>query len=218
MNIFRKLLIEKLEENGGYHARHDSYAIEYEVGLYYVDDSLKHLSNIAAREYGMDMALYELVKNDIDWDDEQRWRHAQESIAWGLDGDCCYRMLMSDTAKRFGLSDETRYEVEFGLAGRMGKHLVVTSFEGQDLRISNRDLIEYLDDNEEGQHFSNQWCQALLAMMHDWEVMFTSKIASEEMEYELAFRLAEEVDNYVDTEPHFVSKVWAQRQNLGVTV
>lgn len=251
MNIFRKLLIKKLEENGGYHARHDSYAIEYEVGLYYANTDIDHLAKVAAEHHGLDLKLFEFVRDNIEWDEDQQWRRAQEALAWNLDDSDCYSSYGPDTAKMFGLpykrfplqykrrTDEMAYypadkvgwilvdpyinhhfEVKFGLAGRGGKHLVITEFEGVDLSISNRELIEDLssDDSYYSSRYSNEWCRNLLAMMHEWEVMFTSKNASEEMEYVLAFRLAEEVDNYVDTEPHFVSKVWAQRQNLGVTV
>lgn len=248
MNIFRKLLIEKLEQNGGYSSGyHDRYAIEYEVGLYYVDTDIDHLAKVAAEHHGLDLKLFELVRDDIDWDYDQQWRWAQETMASHLNDSDCYSSYGTDTAKMFGLpykrfplqykrrTDEMAYypaakrhwllvdpyinrhfEVKFGLAGRGGKHLVITEFEGYELNISNRELIDRLEHNEEGYNYTNKWCQALLAMMHEWEKCFTSKIASEELEWYMADQLAQKVEDYVE-EPEFAGMVWAQRQNLGAT-
>lgn len=250
MNIFRKLLIEKLEENGGYHARYDSYAIEYEVGLYYADTDIDHLAKVAADEHGLDLKLFELVRDDIEWDDDQQWSWAQETMAWQLDDSDCYATYGADTAKMFGLPYERfprqyarrtnemafypaanrnwllvdpyinrHFEVQFGLAGRGGKHLVITEFEGRKLNISNSDLIDLLQAPEDWYYcndYTNKWCRNLLAMLTEWEKCFTSKIASEELEWRMADQLAKAVEDYVD-EPEFAEKVWAQRQGLGAT-
>jgi hypothetical protein len=60
------------------------------------------------------------------------------------------------------------FEAAYNLAGRGGKHLVVTEFENRTLDMSSEDLAEAIRDDDGGYFnralFSNQWCRKLLAM------------------------------------------------------
>lgn len=108
------------------------------------------------------------------------------------------------------------YRAEFSLAGRGGKHLVVDEFDGKTLRGWNSDeLAETLLNDEECHYhgFTNAWCQGLLAMMQEWDACFTSRIASNEMEYLAADRYAQEVREVLDSE-EFASRQFAARSSL----
>lgn len=80
------------------------------------------------------------------------------------------------------------FNVEFEFHGRGGKHLCPTDFEGNSLELSSEDLAEAIRDGAMDQGYSNQWCQKLLAFIHECDLMFTSKAASEEFNYMLLFR------------------------------
>lgn len=251
MNAFRKLLIEKLEANGGYSSGyHDRFAIEYTVGLYYADTDIEDLAKVGEEHHGLDMKLFELIRDDLDWDGDKEWQHAQEDMYWGLKNgdDCAWTTYSLATANMFGLpydafpkkykrlTNECAYypaskpgwildnpytclnfDAKFGLYGRGGKHLCIEEFEGVKLKLSNQELIESIEDPDRyygAPDYSNTWCRNLLAMMTEWEVMFTSKNASKELEYQMAYRLATLMEEHVETE-EFASKIWQQRQNLG---
>lgn len=229
MNSYRKMLVEKIANNGGYsRGYHDRFAIEYVVGLYLADTDIEDLAKVAAESHDMDLAFFYAIQDDLDWDGERAWERAQEDMAEGLGDDCAHSTYSPDTAKMFGLpylrfplkykrrTNECAYypaqktnwildnpytnlhfDVKFGLAGRGGKHLVIREFEGHDLGVSSEDLCEQIEHDDCGD-FPNAWCQKLLAMMTEWEQMFTSRNASKELEYQLAYRLAQSVQDKYD--------------------
>lgn len=249
MNTYRKMLAKAIENNGGYsRGYHDRFAISYEVGLYYADTDIDHIAQVAAEHHGLDLKLFEVVRDQLDWDEDQHWRWAQGDMAEDLNDDYAHNTYGPDTASKFGLpyrafprkykrqTDEMAYypstkagwilvdpyinldfDVKFGLYGRSGKHLCVESFEGIDLTQSSESLVEEIlsEDTYYSSGYSNVWCRNLLAMMHEWEEMFTSKKASAELEWRLADQLTRAVEEYTQT-TKFATQVWQQRQDLGV--
>lgn len=220
MNTWRKLLANKIEANCGYGDRWARYAIEYNVGLYYVDLSPEHMYELAVKEGHTDLPLVE-----FEWNEDSEYEWAQQNAARGiLDGDdCCYNSYDVPTSIRFGLPYFTKrryakrtnecafypakvsgwmikdqyanveFEVEFGLYGRGGKHLCITEFEGRKLNMSSDDLAEAIREDDDGS-YSNKWCQNLLAMMTLWEEYFTPQKASAELEYQAAHSFAQQLE------------------------
>lgn len=90
------------------------------------------------------------------------------------------------------------FDVQFELHGRGGKHLVVESFEGVRLRGATSEHLAELIEEEGHDAFSNEWCRYLLAMMEEWEQCFTSKKASDEMEYQAAWQVARVARVFID--------------------
>lgn len=108
------------------------------------------------------------------------------------------------------------YDAEFQLRGRSGKHLVIHSFLGKDLNEFSADrLAEILRSDEEVSYhgFTNVWCQALLAMVHEWTEHFTSQKASAEMEYLAADQFAQRVREAIDSD-EFASRQFRARNDL----
>lgn len=217
MNTYRLMLADAIENNGGYCSdRWTRYAIEYNVGLYYVDLSPENMYKIALKEGHTDRPLIE-----FEWNEDSEYEWAQQNAARGImDGDdCCYNSYDVPTSIRFGLPYFTKrryakrtnecafypakvsgwmikdqyanveFEVEMGLYGRSGKHLCITEFEGRKLNMSSDDLAEAIREDDDGS-YSNKWCQNLLAMMTLWEEYFTPRKASAEIEYQAAHSFA----------------------------
>lgn len=224
MNKYRHMLADAIESNCGYSRGYwDRWAISYEVGLYYADLDLDNIYQVMLKEHG-----YLPPPTSIEWDEQQVWNTVQEMMVWGLNDDDTNRTYSPDTAKRYGLgyyrypqkykrrTNECAFypakkegwirddpyiceyfDVKFGLAGRCGKHLVVEEFEGRSLAVSADALAEDIRDDDCG-NYSNHWCVRLLAMMDEWESIFTSRNASKEMEYQAAFLLHQELSDQAD--------------------
>lgn len=118
--------------------------------------------------------------------------------------DVCYYPAKLPLWKRDDPYVNLTFDVKFSLEGRGGKHLVVTEFEGRKLNMSSDSLAESIRGDNTGYYYNdakdypNKWCQRLLAMMHEWEMCFTSRIASTEMEYQAAFRLQQDLEPRAD--------------------
>lgn len=224
-NIFRKLLVKKLRENGGYSGYHDCSPILYTV-CFLPDLSLEHIAKLA--DYGRPIPK-EIVKA---WDENNLWSNYQELAVNGLDDWDTYRTYSPATAARFGLpyySQSQKYrrktlkdlayypagkegwikenpyvaetfDVEFTNYGRGGKRVCVTRFEGINLNVYNEDLIEHIETgiNQYGSYvpIPNKWCQKLLAMMHEWEELITEKAIKDNAEYMAAEDLRYELIGY----------------------
>lgn len=213
-NTYRRLLADAIERNNGYSSGyHDRYSLSFGVGLCYTDTSKENIFKRVQKE-----APHLQLPPGFEWDEQQQWSWAQEDMARNLNDDDGNRTYGPETAKRFGLPFETfprkcgyrdgvwghierfqtdHFAVEFGLAGRGGKHLVVLSFEGHELTQRSGDLANAIREDDDGS-FSNKWCQRLLAMLTEWEQMFTSKNASDELEYQCAFRMEQELQEIHD--------------------
>ncbi len=86
------------------------------------------------------------------------------------------------------------YRVKWAFAGRNGKHLVLSEFEGRRLdRCSSEELAEAIRSGAEGT-YSNKWCQALLAMIHEWDTCFTRKAVEDEFVYQCKWQFAQKLE------------------------
>ena len=223
------MLADKIEANAGYSSGyHDHFAIEYSVGLWNVDLGKDHIFEVACEEHGAVPPLtglewdenqvyymaQERMCQGLNDDDGQRSYSPKTAIKYGLpyhrfplkyvrkSNECAYY-----PAKKGGWILEDPYcceyfDVTFGLYGRGGKHLCVEEFEGHKLNRRNEDLVEELRTPcawDQG-GYSNKWCVKLLAMMEEWETLFTTQNASKEMEYQVAF--------YMHQDQTEKAKVW----------
>lgn len=194
---WRGLLIEALIDNSGYGGRRcgEGSPISYNVALDHVKADYESVRTLMLSKFP-ETADYPPYPVD-EWEDDVGaiYNWAVEDVQRGVteDGWDTYRMMSPAVAKRFSLSADTIYDATFSLEGRGGKHLCITHFEGQDL--AGVDLAEALQDqtadkNQEPYNaYTNDWCRALLAMMSEWDVCFTSRKASDEVNYQLAFRM-----------------------------
>jgi hypothetical protein len=88
------------------------------------------------------------------------------------------------------------FDATFEFHGRGGKHLCLASFEGKDIRGRSDELAEMIRTDHESWArgtYSNDWCQMLLAYIHQCDLMFTSEAASKEFLYQCTFRAADEL-------------------------
>ena len=218
MNTYRRLLAEAIERNGGYsRGYHDRYPIEYDVSLWRADLDVDHVYKKMCETHG-----YLPPITGLEWDEEQIWRWTQEDLYHSLDCDayrtystdtakrfglpyhrfpqrykrrtneCAYYPAKLAGWRREDPYIPEYYDVKFELAGRGGKHLVVTEFQGRRLEgFSSDELAERIRESE-CETYSNVWCNRLLAMMHEWDKCFTPEAAADEMEYQAADRMYSE--------------------------
>lgn len=221
MNKIRHMLADAIENNGGYsRGYHGRWALSYEVGLYYANLDKDHIYEVMCKEHGYLPPPTSLEWDEQQqWEGGQEsmcygLNDDDGNRTYGPDTAKRYSLPWERFPRRYvrdDPSDSTRYpsakpgwklvnpwediiyfDVTFGLAGRGGKHLVVEEFEGHRLDMSANDLAERIRDDDAG-NYSNRWCTYLLAMMGEWDAMFTSKIASAELEYQAAFRMYSEL-------------------------
>lgn len=190
----RELLADAIEANGGYISGYrDRFAIAFNVALYWANLDKDHIYGRMVKAYG-EVPMSPLLK----WDANEVWAQIQEEMYDRLNDDCAHRSYSRATAVAYGLThDENYFDVTFELHGRSGKHLVVASFEGVKLNRSCRDFVSDLRDDD-GTEFSEFWCNNLLAMLGEWDEMFTQKSASDEMEYLAADRMHQELEEFHD--------------------
>jgi len=99
-NAYRELLAQAIEKNGGYsRGYHERFALAFTVGLYYANIDREHIYKKAVQEFG---PLAPLTYG-IEWDENDEWQSAQESMACGLNDDDGNRTYSPDTAARYGL-------------------------------------------------------------------------------------------------------------------
>jgi hypothetical protein len=177
MNKIRERLARAVEDQGGYHSRDSSFALEYCVGLYSVSNAYEDLL-AGARSINNDE--FELFMEPDDNDMSMFYTQAQESLSEAIcdkDNDS-YKQYTKTTAIKYGLSYEvwpkkftkerapagqwyekkgkgyitnsvsTTFDATYGLYGRGGKHLCIEEFEGRTLEVSNEELAERLRDDE----------------------------------------------------------------------
>ncbi len=242
MNKLRLMLADKIESNGGYSSGyHDRFAIEYPVGLYYADLDKDHIYKLMCEDQGYlppitglewdENKIWEIVQEQMYYslndDDGNRTYSPATAKKYGLpmhrfprkfkrkSTECAYC-----PAKKEGwILDEPfdceYFDVRFELHGRSGKHLVVTEFEGHDLKMRSEDLAEQIRKHDSWRtSYSNKWCVKLLAMMEEWETIFSSKNASAEMEYQAAFLMYQDQEERVEAWRKALKK--ARARHVGV--
>lgn len=98
-------------------------------------------------------------------------------------------------------SKHLNFDVSFELHGRGGKHLCLTEFEGRGLNVRSDHLAEAIrDDSQEWDrgNYPNEWCQKLLAYIHECDIMFDHKAVRSEFDYQVLFRAAQELNDVYD--------------------
>lgn len=106
MNIFRKLLIEALEDNGGYggHYRSDRYPIAFNVKVHGSCDVDHIIDKLAEGDPKLAKLARYLMDNDlIQWDGDTHWGWAVEDARNNVTDSDPYRTMSPTTATRFGL-------------------------------------------------------------------------------------------------------------------
>lgn len=160
-----------------------------------------------------------------EWEDDEHqnreWSNAIEDMQRSLlDGDS-YRTIRPEIAARYGLTGSEaklhsgiRYNFEhkyrdgawahvpyftvgWTFMGRQGKHLCLTEFEGKDLNMQPDALADFIRTDDQGS-YPNEWCQKLLAFIHECDIMFTSKNVSDEFEYQVSYRLEQDLREALD--------------------
>ena len=229
MNIFRKLLIDALEDNGGYggHYRSDRYPIAFNVKVNGSCDVTHIIDKLAEGDPKLAKLARYLMDNDlIQWGGDSEWYWAVEQARESVTEGDAFRTMSPATAIRFGLpyirfprkykrrtteaayypSDKPgwvlvnpyvapQYSVSFAFAGRSGGYVVIDGFEGKQLRsMSTESLIDDIKDDDGG--YTNEWCQALVAMIYEWDRCFTPKVATDEVRYQMAFSLGRIVEEW----------------------
>lgn len=195
----RQAKVDYITGIGGYCSNHDRVAIEFNVGLYYVDADFDHIwAKALATETpdpSCDLAMLEDAARSV-YDKETAYEWAVEDASRSLSeqGDCAYHMLW----------DGTPVEVKLELWGRGGKHLVITEFEGHRLTCSEELLAEEMmerDSNGDWTIWSTPTVNKLYKYVRQCEVDFTSKKASDEVEYQMAWRLMQDAVEKYDEIP-----------------
>lgn len=243
MNVYRKMLIEAVERNGGYYTRWESYPIEYVVGLYYTLGDLDDYADAMINEKTLDPKLWGIIKEDFSdsFDMDDHWHDVQGRMA-DLD-DCAYRTYSPETAAKFGLP----YEKFPNKYQRIDKDLAYFPAQKKGWKRVNPYInlefeVDFTLQGRNGKHlciakfdghtlgglsnerfiealedpdtqFSNEWCRNLLAMMEEWEVCFTPKAASSEFDYLMKDRILQCIEEFVESDD-FTPEMYSEYHNL----
>lgn len=106
MNIFRKLLIDALEDNGGYggNYRSDRYPIAFNVKIHGSCDNDHIIAKLAEEDPKQAKLARYLMDNDlIQWGGDSEWYWAVEQARESVTEGDAFRTMSPATAIRFGL-------------------------------------------------------------------------------------------------------------------
>lgn len=195
----RAKLAARIEHNGGYHARHDSYALSWCVRYYGVVDSAEEaIKGLVEHEHFLSAADLLLQYPDFEeWYAEHasmdrntgvdpKYDFAQSALQDDLRSDEGLRMWSPDTAERYGFEykgdgADRPFDMELCGLGSGGKHVCLTEFEGVRLNRYNRDLAEWvaahLDPDGYSPGLSNEWCRKLMGIMDELDESLTDENA-----------------------------------------
>ena len=204
----RKAKVDYLTDIGGYHSRHDSYPLEFNVAAY-ADLDFETLWKLLLEERQSEYsegttsrALFEFAARKAYADCEDRlW-------SWALE-DAQRTVLETDAYTT--LWDGTSLDVKLGFHGRGGKHLCIESFEGITLRGLNPDSLGELLMCQNGPGGEDVLDAPRLKKGFEWqipgervdllyryvrqcEIDFTSSKAEAEVEYQAAYHLGQRAD------------------------
>lgn len=198
---------------GGYYAdRHARFPVEFTVGTHYADlgfDSLwpRVLETAGVQPGTRESSLLQFcAKRAYKEIEGHLWSWAQEDIARSLQEADTYRMLWGG---------DTTLDVKLDLYGRGGKHLVIEEFEGVSLQGKSEEDLQELLMEQTPPYGAGRCDKDRLLKDHEWtvkterldtlyryirqcEIDFTSRKASDELEYAAAFILhsrAEDLQN-----------------------
>lgn len=230
-NIWRHLLADAIEANDGYcRGYRDKAALSWNVGVYESVPDFKQMlldSTTKKGDYciGPDAELDEglLAQLQKEWDDDE---HQSQVFYWAIedmqrdvtDADC-YMFLRPEVEKRYGLNQgSSGYDVTWEFMGRQGKHLCLTAFEGENLKVSARELAEYVRDGTAG-NYSNKWCLKLLAFIHESDICFTREMVESEFEHQVRFMFYQELEEIEEKTKRMRKEAaerlwWAERDGV----
>jgi hypothetical protein len=111
--------------------------------------------------------------------------------------------------------DQLMFDVSWEFAGRQGKHLCLSEFEGRRLYMRAEDLAEHIRQDDDGS-YPNWWCQRLVAFIHECDICFDRKMVKQEFEHQVAFRFANDLNDVyeacVKAKKESVERLfWAER-------
>lgn len=221
-NKYRALLIQSLENNGGYSAGYrGSSPISYCVGLYYADIGARNMEALARDIHGADDWG---PAPDLRWDESAVFYDIQWQMCDGINDDEGMKTLSPDVARRCGFNYKTPTgQLYYRRRGSKDCAYYPAKVEGWLIVNPYADLsfdVDFSLQGRQGKHlcidsfegkslkgisaddlidavkhddtYSNKWCQKLYAAMQEWDSCFTPKKASEEMEYLASMRFADE--------------------------
>lgn len=202
-NPHRARLLRALRPHGsGYstdYGRAQS-AIEFDVSCYstkswddYVNEYFATVSS------GGLVATRTLLPASDGWWDETAAEFSEDRYRWGHICENMSEMFECDTHYFTHPVTQKVLDIEQVFAGRGGKHLLVTRFEGVSIRCS---LTETLRDavHEDLEHagITNQWCRDLADMLEWWNSLNISKLVRAEYGYQEAYHVAQLIEQEVD--------------------
>lgn len=226
-NIWRHLLVRAIEANGGYCARHDRYALEWNVACYAgIGDFDTLLAK--AREGGNDFGITAdtdldaglLAELKFEWDGQQNqsdmWGWVIDDMRQSVERDDTYRFLRPEIEQRYGVSSgESGFDVDWVFEGRGGKHLCLSRFQYRDLEKHYTDLAGEIAEDVTGE-YSNSWCLKLLAFIHESDICFTREKVEQEFEYQVFWQFCSKLEEIADQTNRLRKEAaeaafWAQR-------
>lgn len=103
------------------------------------------------------------------------------------------------------------FDVEWEFLGRQGKHLCLVSFEGRKLKDYSKWFAQSLREPPTAEEYSNEWCQKLVAFIHECDLMFEYKNIASEFEYLALFRFYCRIEE-IEEQTKKMLKETAERQ------
>lgn len=200
----RAAMVEYICGIGGYYDHGERWPLEFVVSTHYADLTPDHLWKRAV-EHGevTDDALHKQAFFDEfnEWGGDSIWSVATEDAARGIREDDLLQTLW----------DGTELDVGLELRGRGGKHLVLTRFNGFTLSGCSPETLKEALLLQEGPDGDEVVDETKLRRRYEWnvkhdfivllykyvrqcEVDFTSRKASDEVEYQAAWRLAHDAE------------------------
>ena len=204
----RKDKVQYICSIGGYSNRFCRYPISFIVSVYMADLSFDHLWSVLAESpefYAGVLPEKEVLKQKA----LQAFEYYGERL-WEIAAQNAVDSFFDSDAKDF-LYDGTQVAVSLALEGRGGKHLVMTEFEGMNLDKLSEEDLEVLLTSQTGVEWGELHYGYTLLKNCEWEVPtdtvnrlykycreaeidFTSRKASDELEYQAVFLLYSHIE------------------------
>jgi hypothetical protein len=245
-NTCRKLLADAIERNCGYSSGyHDRYALSWNVALDsgVPDWDGRFIPEVMERykeNFGGEPVFSpeQLADFESEWDNEGNqnrvWESVRDSMAGGVTDCDTYRTWSPEVERKYSFKSDPLaakmnpkktftgkhydyfFDVFWEFAGRCGKHLCLTEFEGLSLGLSADDLADAIR-NDEG-NYPNEWCRKLLAMIEEWDKCFSHEAVRSEFRYQAAQQLNEKHEEYAAAcKEEAEARFWAERGVQTVT-
>lgn len=182
----REAMIDYILSNGGYHRVGERWPLAYNVKAYGVDLDFDHLWTKYAKDY-LPRSYGRVVIDGCREIAERDYENCKDNLFdWALE-DARSNVTNCDTYRMLWDAKDVVPKTEFGFCGRSGGYICVMRFDWTEFRgWSQERFEEWLREPESN---SMKDIRLLYKMCRQWEVDWTSKKASEEVEHQAAFRL-----------------------------